>query len=415
MITRHKIIVFSAGFWLFFLLMTASANAYEFPPYRGITLKIIGDITGNYSNNVTYASDDENKVEDFRTMLNLGLNFKYTGKRRSMGFSGLMTRQIDRTASNIRNSTENIKLNYSEMLTKYDSISLNDNYTHTQEPGSMTGDFDMEECREYYRDYGYNAAKIESVCNEFNEEFGRFKGRFDSYKNNFSFSYLRAIGKTVTLRTNYNRYKNWSDAVGTNDSVSNAFGLTATYKHSEATRFSLSYKYQLSDFERGDGISNESINIGIGQSFTKNTFLSANVGQSNVSSGNDTISLGATLRSVFDEKTSGSLSYSQGVEINANTDDTFENWQATGSLSRILLEDLKSSLSAFYGKGDYSTSSITDTFLGASVNLTYIFWQSKRGSSMEGILGYSYSDLASSDKGREYTGHLINTSLVVAF
>ena len=395
--------------------MTASANAYEFPPYKGIELKVTGDITGNYTNNVTYASADENKIEDFRTMLNLGLNFKYSGKRRSMGFSGLMTRQIDRTASNIRNSTENVKLNYNEELTKYDSISLYEKYTHTQEPGSLAGDYDMQECRDYYENYGYSAAETESKCNQFNEEFGRFKGRFDSYTNAFSFSYIREIGKAFTLRTNYNHNMNWSDAVGTNDSDRNAFGLTAGYKHSEATRFSLSYRYQLSDFDIGDDITSQSINVGIGQSFTKNIYLNANVGKVEVTSGNDSMSLGATLRSEFDEKTSGSLSYSQGVEINANTDDTFENWQATGSLSRILLEDLKSSLSAFYGKGDYSTSSITDTFLGASVRLTYIFWQSKRGSSMEGTLGYSYSDLASSDKGREYTGHLINTSLAVVF
>ncbi len=415
MITRHKIIVFSTGFWLFFLLMTASANAYEFPPYKGIELKVTGDITGNYTNNVTYASADENKIEDFRTMLNLGLNFKYSGKRRFVNFSGLVKRQVYETSSNIQNPSENVKLSYRENLTKYDSITLSDNYTHTQEPGSGTGDFDMEECRQYYRDYGYSVTKIESTCNEFQSEFGRFKGRFDSYTSTLSFNYNKNFSEAFRLTANYSYGQNWSDAEGTNNSDRNRFGLSANYRYSEATNFLLSYSHQLSNFDRGDDITSRSINVGIGQSITKRLYFDLNVGKDTVSSGNDTMSLGATLRSEIDKKTSARLSYSEGVQINANTYDTFKYWQLTGSLSSILLEDLKSSLSAFYGKGNYSSSTISDTFLGASGNLSYNFWQSKRGSSMSGILGYSYSNLASSDKNREYTRNSINTSLTLAF
>ena len=140
-----------------------------------------------------------------------------------------------------------------------------------------------------------------------------------------------------------------------------------------------------------------------------------NVGKDTVSSGNNSISAGATLISQMDEKTSGSLAYSQGVQINSNTDDVFENWRITGSLSRSVLEDMKSSFSTFYGKGDYSSTSVSDTLMGASVSLSYNFWQGKRGSSMNGNLGYSYSNLESTNEARGYTRNSINTSLKLAF
>ena len=398
-----------------FFLMITSANAYEFPPYQGVTLKVLGDITGNYNSNVTFASDKDNKIEDFRTMLNLGLDFQYIGKRRSMDFYGIIRRQIYQTSSDIQNPSENLKVSYSEELTKYDVINLQNSFAHTQEPGTVTGDFNIEECRNYFEYSGLTASEIESKCNEFEEEFGRFTGRFDSYRNEISFSYIRQISKAFTLRTNYNYVKNWSDAVGTNDSDSNIFRLTSGYIHSEATSFSLSYNYQMSNFDRGNDISSQSINAGIGQSITKNLYLDVNVGKIKVSDGSDSVSAEATLRGELDEKTSASLSYSQGVQLNANTDDTFKNWQATGSLSEILLEDLQGSLSAFYGKGDYSSTNISDTLLGTSILVSYNFWQGKRGSSMKGSLGYSYSNLDSSDEGRGYTRNLINASLTVAF
>ena len=76
MVTLYKIFVLFLGL-VIFVLMATSANAYELPPYKGVELKVIGDITGNYSNNLTYASDNENRIEDYRTMLNLGLDFQY--------------------------------------------------------------------------------------------------------------------------------------------------------------------------------------------------------------------------------------------------------------------------------------------------------------------------------------------------
>ncbi len=396
------------------LFLSTSADAYEFPPYQGILLKVLGNISESYSNNVTFASEEENKVEDFRTMLNFGVDFQYTGKRRNLGLEGRITRQLFEGSSGIRNPSEYMKFNFRNEFSKNDSVTLRNTFSHTQEPGSNREDFDLVKCRADYENTGKSLTQIELLCNEF-EELGRFAGRFDDYSNDVSISYTRIIDESFNINTSYSNGLNWSSTDGTNDSRNDSLGARLNYKYSEATRFTLGYSYQLSSYEEGDDISRQSYNVGITQYITKHISLSGNVGKNIVSSGSNSVSLEATLRGELDEKTSSSLSYSQGTDISANQGDTFKNWQLSGVVTRVLLENLKSSLSAFYGQGEYSSTEITDTFVGVNANISYNFWRAKRGSSITGNLGLAYSDLESTDETREYTRNSVNSSMTVTF
>ncbi len=417
MIIRHRIILFSAGFWLFILFMTASANAYEFPPYRGIDLKVTGSISENYSNNVTYAFENENKVEDFRTMLNLGLDFTYKGERRSLGLSGRLNREIFADSSNERNPSESVTLTFNNDFSEYDRLRFINTFRHTQEPGSFQGGYGLDQCREYYRNYGFSSDKIEILCNEFAEEFGRFKGKFDSYSNLLNLTYYKIISKYYNVSAGYRYGQNWSNEEGTNDSDRHGLGLTVNYQYSQPTMFSLSYNYQISNYEIGEDISRQSITAGIKQYITRRLYFDGKIGTDQTISGNgdDSIRGNATITNEFDEKTTATISYSQGTRINANTDGTFKSWQVTGSFARALLDELYSRISAFYGQGDFSSTDVSDTLLGASINLFYDFWRGKRGSNMGAEIGYYYSDLDSSDEGRGYTRNSIDAGITLAF
>ncbi len=416
MIIVRKLISFSSVLGLFFLMST-SANAYEFPPYRGITLKIIGDIAGNYSNNVTYASDEENKVEEFTTMLNLGLNFQYTGKGRSLGFSGNVKREIFQPSSDVRNPSENAILTFTNEFSPYDRISLSNTFTHTQVPGRNLGDFGVYTCRQELEDKGLPPDIIESICNEYEEEFGRFKGRFDSYSNALSLTYNKTISEYFNISTNYNYRQNWSDEEGTRDADHHSIRLNANYQYSQPTRFSLSYNYRVSMYEGSDDISRQLIDLGIRQYITKRLYFDGNIGTDRAisGSGDDSITGHATLSSEIDETMTAALTYSARTSISDNTDDTFKNWNVTGRLSKQLLEDLNAFLSAFYGKGEYSSTGVEDTLLGARIDLSYNFWRSKRGSDIRGNLGYSYLNQDSTDISRQYTRNSINSGITVAF
>jgi hypothetical protein len=402
--------------WMFFTFaLMPSVNAYEFPPYQGVTLKILGNISEDYSNNITFASNDQNKVQDFRTMLNLGLDFKYEGHRRSIDFSGRASRQIFRGSSNVLNPSESMSLTFNNEFSEYDSIMLRGTFDHTQEPGMNLNGFDLNACRDYYRNTGKSASEIELQCNLFKDQFNRFKGSFDSYNDNFNFVYNRSFTESFNISTNYSYGENWSTAKGTNDSKQNTVGVTFNYKYVEDTDFFMSYVYQISSYVEGDDISRQSYNVGIGQYLTKRLYFNGSLGMDKVSSGNNSISVEAMLRSEVDEKTTASLSYSRGTEISSFQGDTFKNWQITTNVARYLSEDFQSSLSAFYGKGDYSSSNITDTFTGAGFNLSYNFWESQRGANIRGNLGYSYSKLDSTDITRGYTRNSVTSGLTLAF
>jgi hypothetical protein len=417
MVNKNYAVILVFSCWIT-LIFHSNVNAYDFPPYEGLELKVIGNISENYSNNITYASDQENKIEDFRTMLNLGLDFKYTGKRRFLGFSGNLTRELFVPSSDARNPSEDARLTFTYEFSEYDRISLSNTFKHSRVPGRNRGGFSVDECREYYEDQGLPSDEIESICNEFEEQFGRFRGRFDSYSNSLGFIYNKIISEYFYVSTNYNYRENWSDEEGTSDAEHHSIRLNANYKYSEPTRFSLSYNYRRSLYEgRDDDISRQSITAGIRQYITKRIYFDGNIGTDLAISdnGDDSITGNATLTGEIDLKTTAALSYSQRTSISVNTDDTFENWQVTGRLSKEFLEDLNSSLSAFYGKGDYSSTDVTDTLLGAGVKLSYNFWRSKRGSNIRGNMGYSYSNLDSTDISREYTRSSVNSNLILAF
>ena len=94
-------------------------------------------------------------------------------------------------------------------------------------------------------------------------------------------------------------------------------GIRINYKYVEATNFFMSYAYQISNYVEGEDISRQSYNVGIGQYITKRLYFNGSIGMDKVSSGNDSISVEATLNDEVNEKTTASLSYSQGTEISS--------------------------------------------------------------------------------------------------
>jgi len=402
-----------------FILMITSANAYEFQPYRGMSLKVIGDITGNYNSNVTFASDKENKVESFRTMMNIGLNFQYTGKRRSMDFSGNIRRQIHSTASNVNNPSENVTVSYSEELTEYDRINLQNTFTHTQEPGRKTGD-DIEACREFFRDSGYDATEIAFRCNEFTEEFGRFTGNLDQQTNSFTITYTRDISKELSFSTGYTNRQSWTESSSLTDTTQNTLNLRTTYYYSELTNYYLSYSYTDSKSDNGGGTSNQRASVGIKRHLTKYLYIDASagfsaaiIGETRYTKENYSISFGNEV--LIDDRTTGDISYQRTFDVLKDRNDIFDNWRASLDLRRDILENVNGSVSCFYGQGEYLSSGDKDELLGASTGLAYSIWEGKKGQAIKGNLSYTYSQLESNVESREYTRGSVNFGIAAKF
>ena len=414
MIITQKLITFLAGFWMFFLFMTASANAYEFQQYRGMTLKIIGNITANYSNNVTYASDNERKTEAFRTMLDLGLDFEYIGKRRSMGFYGTLKRQIHSSASNVRNPSENLRLYYRDELTKYDSIYLTNTFSHTQEPGNVTGGFNMEECRNFYKDSGLTTTEIEFLCNEFNEEFGSLRGKYDRNRNTFDITYNKELSKELRLSTGYSHNLTWTDLESGQDTSQDTLKVNAHYTK-ELNRYSLSYSYSES------GKTNiQNVSAGIRRDLTKHLYVNVTAGLSMSSIGgvkytneNYSVSLGNEI--LINNRTSATINFSRRMQIRQDREGIFDNWRVSANLRRDILKELIGNVTYFYGEGSYLSTNEKDEFQGASVRLTYLIWEGKKSQRINGRLGYTYSQLVSNVENRDYQRSTADLGIVAQF
>ncbi|MHA2039933.1 MAG: hypothetical protein ACW98X_26250 [Promethearchaeota archaeon] len=383
-IIRHSFIILAICFGVVFLLTIASANAYviEVPPYYGLNVKFNGTVTESYNNNITFAEDEENKIEDFVTNMTLGLNMQYEGKKRFLRLAGRINRQIRTRSRDVLNSYENASIDFQNQFSNYDTIHLGDTYSHTQVPGS------------------------------FEEEFGRIKGRFEFYSNSFNINYDRDITEHVKIVTRYSYGLNWSSQEGTKDSTRNHLGFNINYKLSASTDFLLSYAYATGKFEGGGDISTNSFSTGIRRYITKRLYFNGSIGNT-FSSMADSVFIKGELNSEIDKKTEAKLLYSRGIEISSYREDLFRNWRMTFSLARRLLEDFNSSLSAFYGKGKFVTEDFTDRLMGANIMLTYNFWEGKKGQRINGRVGYIYSKLDSTYENRDYQRSVVDFGLTV--
>jgi len=394
--------------------MSVPVQAYEFPPYEGLTLKIDGKISENYSNNITYAQDDENRIEQWTTMLLLGLNVGYQGKKRALSLGGTIRQPIHFDDSNVRNSSEIVTLDLNNDFSQYDRIRMRDIYTHTRVPERFDQVDFIEECVKIFREYGIEVARDDPRCSEFEREFGVSQGAFDTYRNDFNLNYSRNISDEINVTVGYGNNRYDSTEENSNDSVRHNVNGSVNYSSSHATTFFLSYTFSDTSYDRGDNISTDAVRVGIRQYLTKRLYFNGDVGMDYTPT-TDSTSFDALFTGELDEKTRATIDFSRDIRAAVDRDDVFRNWRVTGRLTRLLMEDMNVYLSAFYGEGDFVSADVSDTLLGASVSLNYIFWQQKRGARIDVNFGYTYSQLDSTDEERGYNSSSVDATLSIAF
>jgi hypothetical protein len=413
---RFFLIICFAVYWILFVAFLTSANAYEFPPYQALSLKISGQVVESYSNNITYASKNEDRVEDLLTNLAFTAGLKYEGARNTVELNGFLNRQMITEKGTIENSSERVDAVLRNDFSKYDHITVSNTYVHTQVPGTIDEGLNREQCEKLIDIFGRDqVVKLYPECNKFEEEFGRVTGKLDSYVNTANLTYVRDITERFNITAGYIFSQRWSPEKGTTESDRNILRFSTNYGLSAVTIFSLAYSYENARFDSGTDINATRVSAGIRQYITERLYVECKAGMDFSSTHNDSIDIHASLSGEIDKRTSARIVYSRSANISSDTEDVFRNWQVSGSVSRALLEDLNGSLSFFYGQGDYVSADITDTFVGASFDISYNFWKDKLGKSVNGRMGYSYSNLDSTDVERNYSRFGANAGLSVSF
>jgi len=321
MYIRHVFIQLLIIFLANFLFTCKSAFAYEIeiPPYYGIETKFIGNLSESYNSNISFASDQEDRIDDFVTRVSGGLNIKFDGRKRRMEFDGRMNRQYRAENFDSINPSEDLNITYKEELSLYDNISLKNALYHTYVPESIE-DFSLSaECEQLLKEIGIEATRRDPECSRSIQEFGRFEGSYESYKNNFNANYQRYIHKYLTGNIGYGNRLDWSSREDLNDSVSHSMNLNIAYAYDPATSFNVSYNYAIRDFENSGDVSSHSPRIGIKKHLTQRLLFYG--------------SAGIVFSTLSDEKTSSgrslnaSLTHEISEKINASIRIKKENCQ----------------------------------------------------------------------------------------
>jgi hypothetical protein len=351
--------------------------------YEGWEMTIKTRISQQYTDNLTFAREDKNKVEKFMTTLSIGLNLDYTGRRRSFGVSGKINRWLDNDNFDAIRKAEDVGIRFKHEFSEYDILSLDDLFHHSRFPV------------------------------DFEEEFGRFTVDQDTYSNRFRIGYSREISEHLHFKANYNNTVYWASEELSRNSVVNGVGLSLNYIYSAATSASIAYNFTTRKYKESGTATMNSISAGLRKYITKRLYLDGKAGFSFISpvEGDDSVTgvYSLTATNDIDERTVGRLSFSRNVHTTFEGD-VFNNWQVRADVKRDIMEDLKGSLSTFYGEGEFNIIDVRDTFFGADARLNYIF-----GKHLTGNLGYTYSNLDSTDEDREYKRNTITAGLTLTF
>lgn len=370
----------SIGILLLLYAMSASAYAFQ---YKDLDLKIQTSVSEMYDDNILFSK--ENKQEDYITTLTLGLSTAFEGKRQSLDFSGSVNNRFNAKFSDIKNSSEDMSVRYSNQLTVYDAVNLLYRFNHSYTPAS------------------------------FEEALERVVARRESFLHRISFNYRKHISEhfSTVLRYAY-RLEKFSEEFR-EDQYNNHVGINLNYKPSIETTYFFSYTYSQNKF---NNVVN-SLSIGTIRYLTKNLYLDGEVGVNFTSSTssftltkNDRSSPSAriSLTADLDPITVATLSLQRSDQFSSERGDISTSWQINGQYSRQLLDRLIGSLSVFYGENKSDDSGDKNLFLGGQGAFVYEFVES-----FTGQLQYVYGRLDSSDKGTGYSRNAVLIGLQKVF
>ena len=118
----------------------------------------------------------------------------------------------------------------------------------------------------------------------------------------------------------------------------------------------------------------------------------------------------ASLVNEGDENTHGDLTFVKEYQANPYTEDLFNYWQASTSLTRQVLRRLSGSISGFYGEGDYVTLNITDKLSGVTLGMIYELTKNVKGD-----FGYRFSHTDSTVNSRDYSKNTVSLGITGEF
>ncbi|MFH0974682.1 MAG: hypothetical protein V1874_02745 [Spirochaetota bacterium] len=315
---------------------------------------INGSLSEMYDDNINAA---EEKESDFITEIIFGLGLRHEGRATNWRLLGQSTQQIYYKTSELNNNAQSAELSIASELTSTDRINVSDRFAHYPE------------------------------AQNFQEQFGSAGGRTGYYTNTATARYLKEFTsyfRTDIQYTNiYTNILNQSDTQ--NDSISHSAGFIARYEINSSNIFSIIYNYTywkaLNYDEAENATGNEKTilhNCALGYEFhfTRQFFISLQSGLAYVITEEEkNYNNFSTLSLIdqIDERNNLNISLSRRYEIIPLTNQTYNVWNFSITLTREISYFLDFSLSGFYQYGN-TVSDVTTTkseLTGVRTGLSY--------------------------------------------
>lgn len=357
--------------------------------YKGFDIKLKGISIGEtYDDNILFTKKDTK--EDFITNAGFEASVKYEGNNTSLEIIGNLYSETFAKNDSLSNVSEGVTLNFKTDFSEYERINLKNTFSHTYVPLWFEG------------------------VQFFEEQFGRTEGRFSYYKNRFNIDYSRDITEHVAINA---RYRNDVDIFSEDtlsDSLLNGFGLGTDYLLNPDTTLFFTYDYSNRRFEDEEDAEIHILAAGIRRQITTKLYLDTGAGLDFIDAFDDIDLIRpvvqASIAYEINEYTRARLAFTKKYDSSPFSKDIFNFWRTSALFTRKISERLATSVSLFYGSGEYISSDFEQRLLGFTPSFVYDI-----NKNLKGNFTYTYSFSDSDIETAEYTKNTIFLGLTAEF
>lgn len=364
------------------VLVCCSASVAYAGQWQGLTFTPRVSVAEVYDNNITQLQEDE--ISDFRTDLLLGMHVTREEKVRRLDLDATIARQTFFDNNDFDNTASALQLDYVEELTKYDRLTISENFNHSQEPTTLA------------------------------ENFGNINGRYSRYGNRFSLDYSHETSSRFVWHVKYaNDYLNNSDKART-DSMMHSIGAGLEKALSSVNTLSADYVFRHKSFEPGASAYENEASANWRHYFTSQIYSDVQSGLNYVHDyeGKDKAYplYRASVTQDLDEKTRIDASLEKAYSATSYAQDVFNSWRFSANVMRQFLSRVVGNGSLFYGEGKYAETGSETDFQGVSLGMGI---EATKNTTVR--LSYSYLQQHSSENTGTFDRKTVFLGLITKF
>lgn len=367
---------------IIFCLVSALMILFITPAWANLKWNIGGDVLTSYDDNITYAHTD--KISSFIFKPSVVGGFIAEGKTEQVSMAVRLTQNIYASHSEFNNLEQSVKLNAKKELSSYETVTLTETFRHSEDPY------------------------------EFEDAFGRQNGRYGIYTNDLGGSYTRVMNERWTAVVNAGIKNSILTREDLRDSVVYRAGLQNIYVMNMKNSILVDYDISYRTYQHGDDMFINSLSGGVRHFFTKQLYLDVKPGITFIRDidGDNLVKprYEVVLNDDIDETSSLKVSFLSDYGTNSYSQNLFESWRLSALFHKQFNTRLGGNVVAFYGRGHYKTTGITDRLGGVSLSATYALTRKT-----DIFLSYLFQKTDSNVSIRSYTKNLMQGGLKVSF